>query len=232
MWREISSKLNVSSKSRTKVVGHISYAILSLIFIFNFNACDNKKNKSSSPPPPPVTNVPPGYYNGSYGGALCPNCNMNVPWAIFTGTDSTNVSGSMKLSLDFYGDPSRGYNFYDPKIPLMYAGYVVVRGQLIVSQMDPFSCYIPPGQYQVVSLSAGMWQGGVVSGTYSGYGPTGLYLQATSPQGVVVTMMLAKGVIYNPTGTTSWYPNKLGGALVFKTYNGGYCSPSAYTEMF
>lgn len=234
MWHELLVKLKIHPKKLPKLLGHIMYAILSVVFIFNFNACDTKKSKSSGspPPPPPITNVPPGYYNGSYTGALCPNCGMNVSWAIFAGTDSTNANGTMKLSLDFYGDPNRGFNFYDPKIPLMYNGYVVVRGQLIISQLDPFSCYIPPGQYQVISLSAGMWQGGVVTSSYSGYGPTGLYLQATSPQGVVVNMMLAKGVIYNPTGTASWYPNKLGGVVVFKTYNGSYCYSNAYTEMY
>lgn len=202
--------------------------------LLSINACENKKKSSSGAPQAPPT-VPANYYNGNYNGALCPNCGVNVGWAIFAGTDSTNAYGTVTLGLDFYGDPSRGYNFYDPRIPITYSGYVAVRGQMTVSSYDPLLCNIPPGQYQVTSLTAGYWQSGVVTSAYTGYGPTGLSLIAQSQQGVVVRLSLAKGVIYNPNGTYSWYPNKLYGKLIFESLNNYPCytmTGPASTELY
>jgi hypothetical protein len=161
---------------------------------------------------------------------------MNVAWMIFAGTDSQSGFGSVNLSLDFYGDPATGYNFYDPKVPTTYTGPVVVRGMLSVNTMDSLICNAPVGQYEVISLSPGQWQSGVVSSGYSGYGPTSLHMEARSQFGVSIILSLPRAVIYNPSGTNSWYPNNLGGTLVFESINGYPCrtagGQAAYTEMF
>jgi hypothetical protein len=92
------------------------------------------------------------------------------------------------------------------------------------------------GQYSLISLSAGQWQSGVVSSSYSGYGPTGLVMDAQSQFGVTIRLRLAKAVIYNASGTNSWYPNNLGGTLVFESINGHPCytlsGQAAYAEMY
>lgn len=203
-----------------------------LLFVA-FGGCQNS-NKSRSGSTGPI--MPVNYYNGTYGGALCPTCNMNVPWTIFAGTDSQSGYGSVSLSLDFYGDPSTGYNFYDPRIPVTYTGPVVVRGQLMINTVDSLICNAPAGQYQIISLSPGQWQGGVVTSGYSGYGPTALHMEARSQFGVSIILRLAKGVIYNPSGTYSWYPNSLGATLVFESINGmpcyTYSGQPAYAEMY
>jgi hypothetical protein len=192
-----------------------------------FAACQGSKSKSS---PPPAPMMPPNYYNGNYGGALCPTCNMNVAWTIFAGTDSQSGLGNVSLSLDFYGDPATGYNFYDPKVPTMYVGPVVVRGQLTINTEDSLLGYAPAGQYQIISLSPGQWQSGVMSSSYSGYGPTSLYMEARSQFGVSIILRLAKAVIYNPSGTNSWYPNNLGGTLVIESISAnGYPPQQCYT---
>ncbi len=223
-------------KSKGKVFWVFNSFLLSLVIVLLSVGCQSKKNKSNPLPPPILGTPPPNYYNGNYGGALCPTCNVNVPWTIFTGTDSQGAAGGITLSLDFYGDPNLGYYFYDPRIPMMYTGPVVVRGQLTVNTIDPLICSIPVGQYQIISLSAGQWQGGVVTTSYSGYGPTALEMEARNLQyGSVVRMRLAKAVIYNPTGTSSWYPNKLGGTLVFEYRDGMPCytyTGAAYTELY
>lgn len=218
----------------------LSSIAVSLVLVFVAVGCQNKKNKSN-PPPPPV-----GYpYGGGYGNALCPTCNVNVAWTVFAGTDSQSASGAVSLSLDFYGDPNLGYYFADPRIPIMYTGPTVVRGQLTVNTIDPLICSIPIGQYQIISLSPGQWQGGVVSSSggysygssYSGsYGPTSLYMQAQNLQyGNIVMLRLAKGIIYNPNGTYSGQANKLGGTLVFESRDGMPCysySGATYTELY
>lgn len=219
----------------------------SLVLVFVAVGCQNKKNKSNPPPPPPPVGNPYGV--GGYGNALCPTCNVNVAWTIFAGTDSQSASGAVSLSLDFYGDPNLGYYFSDPRIPIMYTGPTVVRGQMTINQIDPLICSIPVGQYQILSLSPGQWQGGVVSsgssygggyaygGGYGGsYGPTSLYMQAQNLQyGNIVIMRLAKGIIYNPNGTYSTQANKLGGTLVFESRDGMPCysySGTTYTELY
>jgi hypothetical protein len=202
-----------------------------LAVVIVIGACQNNKNKSSPQPP---LGLPPNYYPGNYGGALCPTCNMNVAWTIFAGTDSQTPSGSIAMGLDFYGDPNTGYNFYDPHVPSMYTGPVVVRGQLTVNAVDSLYCMAPAGQYQIISLSPGQWESGVVTSTQSGFGPTSLYMEARSQFGVAIILRLAKGIIYNPNGTNSWYPNNLGGTLVFESINGAPCSSysgPAYAEL-
>lgn len=207
-------------------------SLMLVVAVVFMGACENKKKNSNTVPILP----PGGYYGGNYGGALCPSCNMNAAWTIFAGTDSQNASGAVSLGLDFYGDPNLGYPFSDPRIPMMYSGPVVVRGLLTVNRVDPLICSIPIGQYQVISLSAGQWQGGVVTSGQSGYGPTALYMQAQNLQyGNIVVMQLAKAVIYNPNGTSSLYPNKLGGTLVFTHRDNMPCysySGATYTELY
>ncbi len=222
--------VNFMRKLRNK---QILFVLSLLSFYFGTVACQNNKsrsNRNTTQYP-----IPGGYYGGNYGGALCPTCNMNVAWTVFAGTDSQSGLGSVSLSLDFYGDPTTGYNFYDPKIPVTYSGPVVVRGQLTVNMQDSLICNVPVGQYQIISLSPGQWQSGVVSSSYSGYGPTSLYMDAVSNYGTI-RLKLAKGVIYNPSGTSSWYPNNLGGTLVFESFNGYPCysmsGMPAYAEMF
>lgn len=215
-----------------KIVGFGLFFVTVSTSLVLITACQGSKSKSKSNPPPIM---PPNYYNGNYGGALCPTCNINAAWTIFAGTDSQSGSGSVSLSLDFYGDPATGYNFYDPKIPVMYTGPVVVRGQLTVNVVDSLICSAPVGQYQIISLSPGQWQSGVVSSSYSGWGPTSLYMEARSQFGVSIILRLAKGVIYNPSGTSSWYPNNLGGTLVFESINGAPCysyTGPTYAEMY
>lgn len=230
---------NSNNKNYLKSAGRTSVVLLaSLVIITLLGACQGSKSKSS-PNPNPI--VPPNYYNGNYGGALCPTCNMNVAWTIFAGTDSQSGSGSVALSLDFYGDPSAGYNFYDPKVPVMYSGPVVVRGQLTINTVDSLICNAPVGQYQIISLSPGQWQSGVVASGNTGYGPTSLYMEARSQFGVSIILRLAKAIIYNPSGTSSWYPNSLGGTLVFESISGNgyppqqcmtYGGQATYAEMF
>jgi len=227
------NKENKSIKNSVRTSWFISSLIFTLGLLFITGGCQNKKSKTNNQ----IAPLPPGgYYGGNYGGALCPTCNMNVAWTIFAGTDSQSASGAVALSLDFYGDPNLGYYFYDPRIPMMYTGPVVVRGQLTVNTIDPLICSIPIGQYQVTSISAGSWQGGVMTSANTGYGPTSLYMQAQNLQyGNIVTMQLAKAVIYNPNGTNSWYPNKLGGTLVFTARDGMPCysySGPTYTELY
>ena len=208
------------------------FALSSLIFIIVLGACQNSSKSKSTPPPA----LPPNYYPGNYGGSLCPTCNMNVNWAIFAGTDSQSGSGSLSLSLDFYGDPNTGFNFYDPRIPVTYTGPVVVRGQMIINTVDSLICSAPKGQYQITSLSPGQWQSGVVTQSNSGYGPTSLYMEARSQFGVSIILRLAKAVIYNQSGTFSWYPNNLGGTLVLESINGmpcyTYSGQATYAEMY
>lgn len=211
---------------------------ISLVLVFVAVGCQNKKNKSN--PPPPYGNP---YGIGGYGNALCPTCNANVAWTIFAGTDSQSASGAVSLSLDFYGDPNLGYYFGDPRIPILYTGPTVVRGQMRINQIDSLICSIPVGQYQILSLSPGQWQGGVVSsgssyggGGYGSFGSTSLYMQAQNLQyGNIVIMRLAKGIISNPNGTYSTHPNKLGGTLVFESRDGRPCysySGTTYTELY
>lgn len=221
-----------TQKKEERVRSSLHRVIIALSTIFWITACGNNSKSGR----PNTQSYPVNYYNGNYGGALCPTCGMNLPWTIFAGTDSSSASGSVSLGLDFYGDPSTGSNFYDPAVPLKYSGPVVVRGQLTVTIQDSLICNAPPGQYQLVSLSAGQWQSGVMSGGYSGYGPTGLRMEARSNMGVSLILSLPKAVIYNPTGTTSWYPNRLGGTLVFESINGMPCRTNAgltaYTELY
>lgn len=227
--------------SRVSINEQITNGIKGLLVIFGgllillaFGACQNSKVKSS---PPPMGGYPPGYYGGTYAGALCPSCGTNVPWTIFAGTDSRSGSGSLTLGLDFYGDPSKGYNFMDPKVPVVYTGPVVVRGLLTVNVVDPLICSVPVGQYQIISVTPGQWMSGVVSAGMSGWGPTSMKMQAVSQFGVTILLSLAKGIIYNPTtgGTTSWYPNNLGGTLLFESVNGMPCyslTGPTYAEMY
>lgn len=220
-------------KQLRDILKGILVVLVGWTLVFAFGACQNNKPKSS---PPPAGIYPPNYYPGNYGGALCPTCNMNVPWTIFAGTDSTSGSGSLSLGLDFYGNPNAGFNFYDPRIPVMYTGPVVVRGLLQINTVDSLICSVPVGQYQITSLSAGQWTSGVVSSGYSGYGPTSLHMVAQSQFGVAIILRLEKAVIYNPSGTYSWYPNKLGGTLVFESVNNAPCYTysglPAYAEMY
>ncbi|MEY4616912.1 MAG: hypothetical protein RJB66_1872 [Pseudomonadota bacterium] len=205
-----------------------------LLILLAFGACQNSRVKSS---PPPYAGYPGGYYPGTYSGALCPSCGADVPWTIFAGTDSRSASGSIMLGLDFYGDPRGGFNFMDPKVPTVYTGPVVARGLLTVNVVDPLICSVPVGQYQIISMTPGTWASGVVSAGMTGWGPTSMKLQAVSQFGVMILLSLAKGIIYNPTtgGTTSWYPNNLGGTLLFEQVNGMPCyslSGPTYTEMY
>lgn len=228
---------NTNASTSSKGVSWILNAIaVSLVLVFVAVGCQNKKNKSNPPPPPP----PPVNPYGGFGNGLCPTCNMNVAWTIFAKTDSQSASGAVSLSLDFYGDPNLGFYFSDPRIPIMYTGPTVVRGQLTVNTIDPLICSVPMGQYQIISISQGKWQGGVVSSygsSYSGsYGPTALYMQAQNLQyGNIVILRLAKGIIYNPNGTYSGQVNKLGGTLVFDSIDGRQCysySGATYTELY
>lgn len=228
-------------KNNSKFKNHVKNGLQGLALILTgllilvaFGACGNRNVKSS---PPPMGAFPPGYYPGTYSGALCPGCGLNVPWTIFAGTDSRSGSGSLTLGLDFYGDPTNGFNFYDPKIPTVYVGPVVVRGLLTVNVVDPLICSVPVGQYQITSITPGQWQAGVVAAGMSGWGPTALRMQAISPMGVTLILTLAKGIIYNPSmvGTNSWYPNNLGGTLVFEQANGMPCyslTGPTYAEMY
>jgi hypothetical protein len=228
-------KTNLTATKNKKEASWVRNSLaICLALVFIAVGCQNKKNKSNPPPPPPPP--PANYYGGNYGGALCPTCNMNVAWTIFAGSDSQSSSGAVSLSLDFYGDPNLGYYFYDPRIPMMYSGPVIVRGQMTINRVDSLICSVPVGQYQIISLSAGSWMGGVVTSGYSGYGPTSLTMQAQNLQyGNIVVLRLAKAVIYNQNGTSSWYPNKLGGTLMFDSNNGMPCysySGPTYTDIF
>lgn len=197
------------------------YAFLTfgLIFAFTgiFTACNPNGGKKSAPQPPPVAPLPI---------SPCPTCVSMGNMAFMATTDSENVRGSLYLGLDFYGDPTRGFDFNNPKIPVLYNGPVQAHGRMQIRMVDPDLCNAPVGDYEVRTVSAGNWQNGVTGTALSGLGPSNLRMEVRSPGGFFLVVSFAQGIIYNGTsinGTSKLETSRMGGTFIVESFNGQIC---------
>lgn len=204
--------------------------ILSMFVLSFMTACNNGSSKSS-----PAVSVPiMANYPNSIAPGGCNGCMTNPAQTVFmVSTDSNNGGQSMTLSLDFYGDITRG-DFNDPKIPLKYSGVIQAKGLFRVLAADTDLCNLPPGDYMVTTMQAGMWQAGTIASLgLSGFGPVNLKLQAQSMQnGSILVFDFVQGIIYNGislNGVTKLEVNKLGGTIANLMLNGQVCHASLLT---
>jgi hypothetical protein len=211
----INMGINKTVKNRFYSV--LTYVLL-VAFTGVFTACNAGGGKKSSPQPPPI--VGPIPINP------CPTCVGMGNMVFMATTDSENVRGSLYLGLDFYGDPARGFDFNNPKIPVLYSGPVQAHGRMQVRAVDPDLCNAPPGDYDVRTMSPGNWQNGVTGTAMSGLGPNNLQLEARSPNGFYFVVSFAQGIIYNGTsmnGTNKLETNRMGGTFLVQSLNGQIC---------
>ncbi len=204
--------MNIAKKIfLNKNMSQIMTMFMSLFFIFVVAACGNSSsNKKGNRVVAPV--LPLSVAAG------CQGCLMNQGQIGFIATtDSNNGSKSFYLGLDLYGDVARA-NFNDPKIPLIYSGIVQAKGVLKVQYAETYLCNIMPGDYIVSTVTAGTWQGGIMSG---------LRLQAHSLQtGQLLLLTFIQGVINNPTslnGVMRGEVNRLIGSIRIDSLNGQVC---------
>lgn len=192
------------------------YSVLTTLLIIGFlgvfSACNTNKGKNNAQPPPPYV-VPLPMTAASN----CVGCMNMGQLAFMATTDSENIRGSLLLGLDFYGDPSRGFDFNNPKVPALYNGIVEAHGRLQIRAVDTDFCNAPAGEYEVRTVRPGSWQLGVVSG---------LQLEARSINGFFIVMTFVKGIIYNSTsinGTNKLETNRMGGTFMVELVNGQVC---------
>jgi hypothetical protein len=138
--------------------------VLALGLLSVLSACPKNNNQAQ-----PVQNV---FTN-------CANCNGVINGAEFLTTDSTEYNGVLNLKLGFSGvvNPNNTY-LYNPS---NYQGIIAATsGQLnIVQPISQPTCFVPAGNYSVMTLIAGQYSAGIIQG---------LKIAANGPVSLVINM--------------------------------------------
>jgi hypothetical protein len=163
--------------------------VLSLALMLGLSGCPGGRGGSDQNPNP----------WGNVGIANCTNCGFNA--AVFSQSVMSSIPQA-ELTLSFAGDAnimnrwaSMGQN------PLFaYQGPMTIAGLLNVSSHLPFGmCQLPPGQYQVRTLQAGVYSMGVFQIPA---------LEIDGPVRMLVSMMDA-GILTNGNGVITGFSGLL-----------------------
>ena len=160
-----SKQSSMSDGIPTRSQSAFRLSALATIFLATFLTvgCNNKGSDGGggggAPPPGAVP------FNGQPGMiANCANC-PTQPITLLSAVTVSNVSRSFQLRLtnvvgNFAG-VSANPRYLNPDDALItyYRGPLAATGTLTISGADPYLCNLPPGQYTVTTVSAGLFTG-------------------------------------------------------------------------